>query len=906
MRPPLTALARLALTFVICHLSFVISEAQAPKTYTSAEILLGLKKLNVLGSVLYIAAHPDDENTRLLAYLANERLVETAYLSCTRGDGGQNLIGPELREQLGLIRTQELLAARRIDGAQQFFTRANDFGFSKTAAETFTIWDREQVLADMVWVIRQRRPDVLLTRFPPDARAGHGHHTASAMLAIEAFAAAGDAQRFPEQLQYVQPWQPKRLLWNTGSFFVKPGDDLSKFLKLDAGGYNPLLGQSYGEIAARSRSQHRSQGFGSAAQRGEALEYFTPLKDGEALPQELFEGVDMSWNRVPGGAAVGKLIEEVIRKYDAGNPSASVAGLLKVRAGLNALLTQEQAKFPDEGNYHDRNVGPFWVSEKVQEVERLCQASLGLSIEASAPTATISGVETGRIKLEVLNRSAVPVMLKEVSVNGATPGVSQDTTWTKELKPGKTLTLRMRFSETRSSNSQPYWLQETSPQPGMYRLPEKIYLNRWVNSNENLNAPRVLVDAGELEMVGVRTNRRGVARTHQLVGQPENPTANAVTVVAEVGGQQLFFTVPVQYKHTDPTLGELYQPLAVVPPVLVNLPAARAYVFADAQPNQRSAEAKTIPVTLRAGRAGIAGTVALAAPAGWESSPASAPFALATKDAEQTVAFTLRPGPGAAPGHAELRATATVAGQAYSRGIQTINYPHIPTQTLFPEATAPLVKLSVGRGKARTVGYLMGAGDEVPEALRQLGYTVTLLDPATDLTAERLARYDAVVLGIRAYNTIDRLKTQQPELLKYVENGGNLVVQYVVTRGTVLPQIGPYPLTLSNDRVTVESAPVTFLAPDHPLLNTPNKLTADDFKGWVQEQGLYYPSAWDAKYTPIISSHDPGEEDKKSAILVADYGKGHYIYTGLSLFRELPAGVPGAYRVLANLVSYGK
>lgn len=905
MRPSLLRLA--ALLLIINSQLLIKAQAQAPKTYTSSEILLGLKKLNVLGSVLYIAAHPDDENTRLLAYLANERLVETAYLSCTRGDGGQNLIGPELREQLGVIRTQELLAARRIDGASQFFTRANDFGFSKTSDETFTIWDREQVLADMVWVIRQRRPDVLLTRFPPDARAGHGHHQASAILAIEAFAAAGDAKRFPEQLQYVQPWQPRRLLWNTGSFFVKPGDDMSGFLKLDAGGYNPLLGKSYGEIAALSRSQHRSQGMGAAAQRGESLEYFQTLRPGDALPKELFDGVDMTWNRVPGGAKIGKMVEEVIRKFDAGNPSASVAGLLAVREKLNVLLTQEQAKFPDAGNYHDRNVGPFWVDEKLQEVERLCQASIGLSIEASAPMVTLSGRESRRIKLDILNRSAVPVVLKEVSVTGATPGVSQDTTWTKDLKRGKTLTLQLRFSETRSRDSQPYWLQESSPQAGMYRLPEKLYLNRWVNSNENLNAPRTLIDAGELEMVGVRTNHRGVARTHQLVGLPENPFSNAVTVVVEVGGQSLLYTIPVQYKHTDQVLGELYQPLAVVPPVAVNLPAARAYVFSSlaAAASSSGWSNRQLPVTLRAGRANVTGTLALQVPQGWEVMPDSVPFTLKNKDEEQIVNFKLRP-TTAAEGRIEVRAVATVDGQPYSRGLQTISYPHIPTQTLFPEATAPVVNLNVFH-KGEEIGYLMGAGDEVPEALRQLGYTVTLLDPATDLTLDRLRRYDAVVLGIRAYNTVEKLKSQQAELLKYAEQGGTVVVQYVVTRGVLLPQIGPYPLTLSNNRITVENTPVKFLDPQHPLLNTPNKLTPEDFStGWVQEQGLYYPSAWDAKYTPIIASHDPGEADQQSAILVADVGKGHYIYTGLSLFRELPAGVPGAYRVLANLVSYGK
>jgi hypothetical protein len=332
---------------------------------------------------------------------------------------------------------------------------------------------------------------------------------------------------------------------------------------------------------------------------------------------------------------------------------------------------------------------------------------------------------------------------------------------------------------------------------------------------------------------------------------------------------------------------------------MVNLPAARAYVFADQQP-------KMVPVTLRAGRAGVVGSLSLQVPKGWEISPATASFDLKNKDEEQTFSFSVKPGKDAAAGHSELRATATVDRQAYSRGIQQIVYPHIPTQTLFPEATSPLVKLNVARGKVQNVGYLMGAGDEVPEALRQLGYTVTLLDPNTDLNLDRLRRYDAVVLGIRAYNTLEQLKTRQPELLRYVEQGGNVVVQYTVARGTVLPEIGPYPMKLSSDRVAVENAEVTFLNPRHPLLNTPNKITTADFQGWVQEQGLYYPSTWDPKYTPVISSHDPGEKPKESAILVADYGKGHYIYTGLSFFRELPAGVPGAYRLLANLVSYGK
>jgi LmbE family N-acetylglucosaminyl deacetylase len=846
----LRPLAALALLTHLLTCTFTAAQAQTPKTYTSSEILLGLKKLDVLGSVLYIAAHPDDENTRLIAYFANERLLETGYLSCTRGDGGQNLIGPELREGLGVIRTQELLAARRLDGGRQFFTRANDFGFSKTSDETFRIWDHEQVLADMVWVIRQRRPDVLITRFPPDARAGHGHHQASAILAAEAFDAAGDPKRFPEQLQYVQAWQPKRLFWNTGSFFVKPGENMDGYLKLDAGGYNPLLGQSYGEIAARSRSNHRSQGFGSAAQRGEALEYFQLVK-GAPATKDLFEGVDQIWNRVPGGAAVGKLIEEVIRKYDAGNPSASVAGLEKVHEAMERVGINNKER--------------FWIGEKLGAISGLIQACAGVYTEAVANESTFVSGGEATVTYEMVNRSALPVKLKMVKVLKVAfrgdpmtisyDGPEEDASQATEIGQNKRASGKLTVDGRNNFLiSQPYWLREQGT-IGMY----KTGLERVVNLPENF------------------------------------PVASVSFIYSINGGPTQISTVPVQYKHTDPVLGELYQPLAVVPPVAVNLPAARAYVFADAQP-------KTVPVTLKAGRAGVAGTLALTLPPGWTSTPAAQPFALATKDAEQTVEFRVQPGPSAAPGKAELRAVATVDGQAYSRGIQQIIYPHIPTQTLFPEAVAPLVKLELER-RGQNVAYLMGAGDEVPEALRQIGYNVTLLEPK-DLTATNLKKYDALVIGIRAYNTVDKLKTQQPEILKYIEAGGNVVVQYVVNRGTVLPEIGPYPMTLSNDRVTVEDAPVTLSK--HPLLAAPNKITEADFKGWVQEQGLYYPSKWDPKYQTVISSHDPGETPKESAILVTDYGKGHYIYTGLSLFRELPAGVPGAYRLITNMLSYGK
>ncbi|MGI4744228.1 MAG: NEW3 domain-containing protein, partial [Janthinobacterium lividum] len=613
-------------------------------------------------------------------------------------------------------------------------------------------------------------------------------------------------------------------------------------------------------IAARSRSQHRSQGFGSAAQRGEAIEYFQFVK-GTPAKTDLFEGIDQTWNRLPGGAGVGKMVDEVLRKYDAANPSASVAGLLKIHSQLQSAASKD-----------------FWHLEKVVQVEMLLQACLGLHIEASVPAAAVATGQTAEVTVEAVNQGPVPATVRQVWAEG----FGRDTLVAKELRAGQTLRLALRLPISKLvPPSQPYWLREPGT-IGMYSVPAELIVAQADLAVRKKSKPETWLT---------------IDRQH-LIGRPENPLSPNVTLELTVQGTSFYLTVPVQYRHTDPVLGELYQPLAVVPPVLVNIPAARAYVFADQQPKQ-------VPVTLRAGQAGVGGSLALQVPSGWQAEPATVSFNLKNKDDEQTVNFTLRPLAGAAEGKTELRAVATVGGQLYSRGIQTIAYPHIPTQTLFPEATAPLVKLNVARGHTKNIGYLMGAGDEVPEALRQLGYAVTLLDPATDLTAERLAKYDAVVLGVRAYNVLDRLKTQQPALLKYVENGGTLLVQYVVNRGTILPEIGPYPLTLSADRVSVEKAPVTFLTPSAPVLTTPNKITQADFQGWVQEQGLYYPSAWDAHYQPVIASHDPGETEKQSAILVAPYGKGRYIYTGLSLFRELPAGVPGAFRILANLVESG-
>nr|WP_276499340.1 PIG-L family deacetylase [Pontibacter litorisediminis] len=809
-------------------------QAQAPPSSSATEVLQDLQKLNVLGRVLYVAAHPDDENTRLIAYLANEKLYGTAYLSITRGDGGQNLIGPEISESLGIIRTQELLQARRTDGGQQFFTRANDFGYSKNPAETFTIWDREQVLADMVWVIRKFRPDVMITRFPPDERAGHGQHSASAILAEEAFKAAGDPKRFPEQLKQVEVWQPKRLLWNTGVWSFRSQEEFEKYgkelLKIDVGGYNPLLGASYGEMAARSRSMHKSQGFGASAARGTSIEYLQHTA-GEKAQQELFEGINTTWGRVKGGGKVQQVIQKAIDDFNPAKPAAVVPELLAAR--------KELQKLPDG----------FWKQTKLQELEQVLQQAMGLYLEVAASDYAAAPGQPVTLQVEAINRSEVPVTLQGITYSFA----NADTTLNINLSHNEPLKYSSRKTLPQSmAYSQPYWLREK----------------------------------GTLGMFAVKG-------LHQ-VGRPENEPAATATFSLRVSGEPLQVHVPVVYKRTDPVDGEVYRPFVVTPPVFVNL-REQVLMFANGEPKQ-------VQVLVKAGKQGVKGELKLDLPKGWRSTPATVPFDLAEKGAEQSINFMVYP--PKKQQEAQLKAVATVDNKTYSQGLNEINYKHIPAQVTFPEATAKVVKLELEK-RGEKVAYLMGAGDDIPTSLQQIGYDVTLLQDS-DIRLNYLKQFDAVILGVRAYNTVDRLKYYQPTLLEYVKQGGNLIVQYNTSHALVMPNLGPYPLQLSRDRVTVENAEVRLLAPDHQVLNFPNKITKNDFEGWVQERGLYFPNKWSQEYTAILSANDPGEPALNGGLLVAKYGEGHYIYTGYSFFRELPAGVPGAYRLFANMISLGK
>lgn len=829
------------LLITVLTLSSWTLPAQTPQRWTSAEIHQGIKKLNFLGSALYVAAHPDDENTRMIAYLANEVKANTAYLSMTRGDGGQNLIGPEIRELLGVIRTQELLAARRTDGGNQFFTRANDFGYSKHPDETFNIWNKEEVLADVVWTIRKWQPDIIINRF--DHRTPgrtHGHHTGSAMLSVEAFDLAGDPEAFPEQLQYLDTWQPTRQYFNTSWWFYGSRErfaeaDKTNLASVDVGVYYPFKGKSNTEIAAESRSMHKCQGFGSAGSRGSEQEYVEFIQ-GERAPDKnsLFSGINTTWSRVPGGAPIGDMVTAMEEEFDYDDPSAILPELLAVYNRINDL---------EDG---------YWKRVKLAETKELIAACMGLFLEAKAENASATPGETLELELEMINRSPVAATLKRFHIQP----LGFDSTLQMPLKNNQSNRLfkTVRFPEDMAYTN-PYWLNEPA-ELGMYTVKDQL-----------------------------------------LRGLPETPRAFRVAFELDIDGTDLRFEREVIYKETDPVAGEVYQPFEITPPVFVNI-AEPVYIFTgDA--------AQEINLRLKSGRADVAGQVSLELPQGWRSEPASIDFGLELKGAEQTVSFKLFPPADASEGQV-LPKVKLSDGKVYDRSIVSIAYDHIPTQTILQKAASRIVKLDLEK-RGERIGYIMGAGDAIPQSLEQIGYQVDLLADE-DITPENLKQYDAVITGIRAYNTNERIKFHQEKLLNYVADGGTMIVQYNTTRRLKMPsaEIGPYPLQLSRDRVAVEKAEVRILQPDHPVLNFPNKITQADFENWVQERGLYFPDEWDSAYTAILSSNDPGEDPKDGGLLVAEHGDGYFIYTGYSWFRELPAGVPGAFRLFANLISIGE
>ncbi len=828
---------KLLLYFFISLFTVTSSQAQQPKKPNASQIFESIKKLNFLGSVLYVAAHPDDENTRLISYMANHVKARTAYLSLTRGDGGQNLIGPEIRELLGVIRTQELLTARNIDGGEQRFTRANDFGYSKHPDETLAIWNKEEVLSDVVLAIRQFKPDIIINRFDHRSPGStHGHHTSSAMLSLEAFDITNDKSKYPSQLNNASVWQAQRVFFNTSWWFYGSQEkfdkaDKSKLLNFDIGAYYASSGLSNTEIASLSRSQHKSQGFGNTGTRGSQMEYIELIK-GE-MPSDksnIFEGIDTTWNRITGGNAIGNILYQVEKDFDFTNPSASIPELLKAYTLIEKLEDTH------------------WKQIKSEEIKNLIYNCAGLYLEAVAENNHATANETVNLNLELINRASENVQLKGIQIN-------EDAVVSEEKILAKNENLALKKSFTVKANQEvttPYWLTKKGTL-GMYQVDDK-----------------------------------------SLIGKPETPRYFNVSFNLNINNVPISFTKPIIYKTNDPVKGEVYKPFEITPEASAKI-AEKVIIFEnDSQ--------KEIPVVVRAGRDNLEGFVEIAHPKDWSVFPEKQKFSITYKGQEQTLIFTIIPPKNQSEGL--ITPMVHVGEKTYTKELIEMDYDHIPFQTVLLPSESKIVRLDIQK-RGENIAYIEGAGDVVPESLQQIGYNVITIKP-DDINAETLSKFDAVVVGIRAYNTVETLKFKQQALFDFVANGGNMIVQYNTNHRLKTEALAPYSLELSRDRVTDENAKVTLLKPDHELLNFPNKITEQDFEGWTQERGLYFPNKWSKEFTPILSMHDKGESAKKGSLLVAKHGKGYYIYTGLSFFREFPAGVSGAYRLFANMLSIGK
>lgn len=813
---------------IVCLIPFGLM-GQGGNQMSSVEVYEGLCKLGNTGTALYVAAHPDDENTRLISWLSNAQKVNTVYLSLTRGDGGQNLIGTEKGPLLGLLRTQELLEARKIDGGSQQFSRANDFGYSKTATETLEFWEKEKVLADVVWAIRKIQPDILINRFSHDSdRKTHGHHTASAMLSMEAFDLAGNPEAYPEQLKYVDVWQPSRIFFNTSWWFYGSREafaeaDKSNMLSVDVGEYYSRMGISNNEIASLSRSSHKCQGFGSRLVRGTQEEYLEFLKgDRPANMKGLFEGIDISWNRIEGGKVIGKKVQKLIDGYDFKQPETSLSGLLEVYALVNKL---------EDSPLKARKLG---------EIRELIKGCAGLYFEVVTKEAFVTRGETLPLQIEIVARNTDKAKLLAYQGEALDRALALDKNQKEEMEKEWVVPNNQAYTT-------PYWLNKPSSNKNMYH-----------------------VDKAE------------------WIGLPETPSDLMVAFVFEIGGITITFEEPIQYKYVDPAIGEIYEPLAVLPEAAVNL-AEPVYLF-------KNGASGTISVEVKGMRDDLEGEVWLEAK-GWTISEKQS-FAIKKKGGSANIAFELQ-----APKEevvTSLKAKVKVGGVEYGASLQKVEYDHIANQTVLVPAEAVIENINIKVPELK-VAYIQGSGDVVPAALEQMDISVTELAEA-DWKYETLKSYDAVVFGIRAFNVHKQLKFVEEDLWKYVEEGGTLIVQYNTNRRLGM-DIAPLPLKLSRDRITEEDANLKMLDPKHAVFASPNAISEKDFEGWVQERGLYFANEWDEVFTPLLEGHDKGEDNKRGALLVAPYGKGAYVYTGISFFRQLPAGVPGAYRLFVNLLS---
>ena len=823
----------LVISFIFCFSSFGLS--QKPVQYNSSEVYQNLERLNTLLSVLYVAAHPDDENQRVISYCNNTLNANTAYLSLTRGDGGQNLIGTERGPLLGVLRTQELLGARSIDGGSQYFTRAIDFGYSKNPTETFGFWDKEKVTSDVVRIIRQHRPDIIINRF--DHRTPgktHGHHTASAMLSVEAFDLAGSKTSYPEQLDALNVWQPSKIYFNTSWWFYGSREkfaeaDKSKLTSVDAGVYYPLRGVSNSEIAANARSMHKCQGFGNATSRSSRQEFLELINTADdSMSKELGEDINTTWTRVPNGEPVDNLLGEILESYDFTNPSASLNDLVK----LYSLI--------------EKTGDQYWKAIKLEDLKKIIQSVSGLFLEATTTSKLVTSIDTVEVKIEATNRSASPIKLKSY-----------------KLSNGSSITIDSTLADRQES----IWYAKT-------RITETPNNHYWINDEMEYGTYSV---------------------TEDQIGKPESDPQLTLEFEVEINGVNMTFTRPVSSLNILPDQGEVYAPLASVPSASVMI-ENDVYVFSGGK-------SQMIPVNIEAYSEDLQGNLTIDIAKDWKVSPKSIDIAISKIGQTKQVTFEVTPPKNQTV--SSIVPTLRSGTETITTNIHTVAYDHIPTQTVILEESAKAVNLDIKISDNNQIGYIMGAGDEVPESLKTIGYDIDILT-LEQLGNTDLSKYQAIILGIRIYNVNEKIDAYQDDLFSYAKNGGTLITQYNTSRRLKADQLAPVAMEMSRDRVSDETAKVKILEQEHPVMNHPNQIQSDDFDHWVQERGLYFPDEFSDELVPILSMADKGEDQKLGSLLVMEYGNGYFVYTGLSFFRELPAGVPGAFRLMANIISLGE
>ena len=819
-------------SFFLVVLSIHFAIAQQPKKPTSGEIYQNLKALNFLGSVLYIAAHPDDENTRLISYLSNQVHANTAYLSLTRGDGGQNLIGPEIGAALGLIRTHELLEARKIDGGQQFFTRAIDFGYSKTPDETLSIWKKDKVLADVVWTIRNFKPDVIINRFDHRTPGStHGHHTASALLSVEAFDKASEKNQFPEQLQYTKTWQPKRLFFNTSWWFYGSKENFEKanksnLISVDIGQFNPLLGLSINEIAANSRTQHKSQGFGSTGTRGQQIEYLEFLKGTKPQKEAVFSGINTTWSRLENGQQIANILKPLEQSFDFNEPWRIVPQLLKARDLINQI--------------NDNH----WRKLKLKHINLLIKQCLGLFLEAKTSTETAYPGQNISIDIELINRSPIQVQLKSIFIENENIG------FRKELRLNKTFKHELKYQIPKTTEfTSPYWLKQPANK-GLYQ----------VNSQ-------------------------------QIIGQPTSNEAIEIRYNLSINGEEISYKKPLVFKTNSPIDGEVYDYFKIIPQVNLS--------FSAPQLSFNQPETKIVNLTIKANKTIKDAVLEFNNCDSWTIYPSK--IDIKTLNSGESQHIELKVKASNISESCDLKPVLKSKTENFQKHINTIDYKHIGQLHIVEDSKLRLNKFNI-KVPSKKVAYINGAGSSIPENLSAIGINVDRFN-INEITTKKLKNYDVVITGLRLYNIESNIDIKQALFENFVANGGHLIIQYNTNRSLKTNQFKPLNFNISRDRVTDETAKMEILEPQHPIINQPNKITTLDFENWVQERGLYFADKWSESFTPIFSLNDANETPKKGALIIGEFGKGHVTYSGISFFRQLPANVEGAYKLLTNLIA---